>query len=207
VQIRNVILDWSGTLVNDLSPVWRTTNFVFESFGLPPITMEEFRREFCLPVRRFYTKRLPEVPLTRLEATFLEHYAQYRHEIHPLPHAEEFLRFCADRAMPVFVASTVDVTTYTVQMERFGLARYVTRPYLAIADKTEQIHQILADNGLAPSETLFVGDMEHDIEAGKAGGVRTCAVLTGYNHADKLCAMQPDWVCEHLGELQQVLRG
>ncbi len=207
VQIRNVILDWSGTLVNDLPPVWRTTNYVFETFGLPAISLEEFRREFCLPVRRFYAKRLPGVPLARLEATFLEYYAQHRHEIHPLPYAEEFLLFCAERAMPVFVASSADVTTYTVQMERFGLSRYVTRPYLAITDKTEQIHQILADNDLAPSETLFVGDMEHDIEAGKAGGVRTCAVLTGYNHSEKLRAMQPDWVCEHLGELQQVLCG
>jgi phosphoglycolate phosphatase len=203
VRIRNVILDWSGTLVNDLPPVWRTTNFVFETFGLAPLTLEEFR----LPIRAFYADRLPQVPLRRLEEVFIGYYAQHRHEIHPLPHAEGFLRFCAERAMPVFVASSADVETYSLQMERFGLAGYVTRPYLAIPDKTEQIHRILADNALAPHETLFVGDMEHDIEAGKAGGVRTCAVLTGYNHPEKLLAVQPDWVCEHLGELQQRLCG
>lgn len=207
MRIRNIILDWSGTLVNDLPPVWRTTNHVFEVFGLPPMSLEEFRREFCLPVRRFYSTRLPDVPMRRLEEVFLGYYANYRHEIHPLPHAEEFLKFCAERAIPVFVASSADVETYTAQMERFGFTRYVTRPYLAIPDKTEQIHRILADNALTPSETLFVGDMEHDIEAGKAGGVRTCAVLTGYNHVDKLRAMNPDWVCEHLGELRERLCG
>jgi phosphoglycolate phosphatase-like HAD superfamily hydrolase len=47
--------------------------------------------------------------------------------------------------------------------------------------------------------------MEHDIAAGKAGGVRTCAVLTGYNHSEKLRALQPDWVCADLGELQRAL--
>jgi phosphoglycolate phosphatase-like HAD superfamily hydrolase len=47
--------------------------------------------------------------------------------------------------------------------------------------------------------------MEHDIEAGQAGGVRTCAVLTGYNPLDKLRAMKPDLICNHLGELQQFL--
>ena len=143
VRVGNIILDWSGTLVNDLPPVWRTTNFVFETFGLAPLSLEEFRREFCLPVRRFYAERLPGVPMSRLEEVFIGFYAQHRNEIHPLPHAEEFLKFCAERAMPVFVASSADVTTYTVQMERFGLTRYVARPYLAIADKTEQIHQIL----------------------------------------------------------------
>lgn len=207
VRIRNIILDWSGTLVNDLPPVWRTTNFVFETFGLPPLTVEQFRREFCLPVSRFYAQRLPEVPMRRLEEVFIRYYAGVRHEIAPLPHAESFLRFCAERAMPVFVASSADEETYALQMKRFGLAGYVTRPYLAIPDKTEQIHRILADNALVPDETLFVGDMEHDIEAGKAGGVRTCAVLTGYNHPEKLRAMQPDWVCEHLGELQERLYG
>jgi len=207
VRIRNIILDWSGTLVNDLPPVWRTTNFVFETFGLPPLTLEQFRHEFFLPISRFYGERLPDVPMRRLEEVFLGYYAQVRHEIAPLPHAETFLRFCAGRAMPVFVASSADVETYSLQMDRFGLADYVTRPYLAIPDKTEQIHEILADNALAPQETLFVGDMEHDIAAGKAGGVRTCAVLTGYSPGDKLRAMQPDWVCEHLGELQQRLCG
>jgi phosphoglycolate phosphatase len=179
VQIRNVILDWSGTLVNDLPPVWRTTNFVFESFGLPPLTLEQFRREFCLPISRFYADRLPQVPMRRLEEVFIGYYAQVRHEISPLPHAESFLRFCAERAMPVFVASSADEETYSLQMNRFGLAGYVRRPYLAISDKTEQIHQILADNALAPGETMFVGDMEHDIAAGKAGGVRTCANMCG----------------------------
>jgi len=207
VPIRNIILDWSGTLVNDLPPVWRTTNFVFETFGLAPMTLEQFRREFCLPISRFYQQRLPQVSLRELEAVFLGYYARVRHEIEPLPHAEAFLRFCAERAMPVFVASAADPETYALQMNRFGLVNFITRSYLGIADKTEQIHRILAENALAAAETLLVGDMEHDIEAGKAGGVRTCAVLTGYSPADKLLAMQPDWVCEHLGELQQRLCG
>ncbi|HUJ72399.1 MAG TPA: HAD hydrolase-like protein, partial [Verrucomicrobiae bacterium] len=57
------------------------------------------------------------------------------------------------------------------------------------------------------AETMFVGDMEHDIEAGKTGGIHTCAVLTGYNHLDKLRAMEPDLICNHLGELQAFLAG
>ena len=90
-------------------------------------------------------------------------------------------------------------------------ARLIARPYhyqtrrFGIEDKTQKIHQILHENALSPRQTLFVGDMEHDIEAGKAGGVHTCAVLTGYNHVEKLRAMSPDLICEHLGELQRAL--
>ena len=90
-------------------------------------------------------------------------------------------------------------------MARFGIGSFITKPYIGIEDKTSKIHHILDENHLNRDETLFVGDMEHDIEAGRAGGVHTCAVLTGYNHLEKLQAMEPDLICEDLGELQQVL--
>ena len=205
MQIRNVILDWSGTLVNDLPPVFDTTNHVFATFGLPALTLDEFRHEFCLPIRKFYEWRIPNVPQAKLEEVFLTRYHNVQNEISLLPHTLDFLKFCRSEGFGVFIASTVDPHTYGTQAARFGLTGYITKPYIGIEDKTQKIHHILDENQLLPEATLFVGDMEHDIEAGKHGGVRTCAVLTGYNRVEKLRAMQPDLVCEHLGELQEVL--
>ncbi len=206
MQIRNVILDWSGTLVNDLPPVFDTTNHVFATFGLPALTLDEFRREFCLPIRKFYERRIPDVPQAKLEEVFLTRYHQVQDAITLLPHTVDFLEFCRDEEFGVFIASTVDSHTYEHQAARFGLTGFITKPYIGIEDKTQKIHHILDENRLAPEATIFVGDMEHDIEAGKHGGVHTCAVLTGYNHVEKLRALQPDIVCEHLGELQRWIR-
>jgi ADP-ribose pyrophosphatase YjhB (NUDIX family) len=64
----------------------------------------------------------------------------------------------------------------------------------------------LADHNLRPEETLFIGDMQHDIETAKHGGVQSCAVLTGYNTLEQLRAAQPDLIVEHLGELRDILR-
>jgi phosphoglycolate phosphatase len=205
VIIRNVILDWSGTLVDDLGPVLKTTNHVFESCGLPPISREEFRAEFCLPIRKFYQQRLPHVPQATLEDLFLAKYPEHHDEIALLPHTLDFLRFCQRRHMGVFIASSVDPCTYESQMTRFQIGSFVTKPYIGIEDKTTTVHHILEENRLDREETLFVGDMEHDIEAGKAGGVHTCAVLTGYNPLEKLRAMGPDLICRDLGELREIL--
>ena len=68
-----------------------------------------------------------------------------------------------------------------------------------------KIHHILQENELDQRQTMFVGDMEHDLEAGQAGGVITCAVLTGYTDEATLRAFQPDLLCADLGELQQLL--
>lgn len=205
MSIRNVILDWSGTLVDDLMPVVKTTNHVLESCGLPAMTVAEFRAQFCLPIRKFYQSRVPHVPQARLEQIFLAEYPKHHAEITLLPHTLVFLRFCQQRRMGVYIASTVDAHTYEAQMARFDIRSYITKPYIGIEDKTSKIHHILEENRLDRDETMFVGDMEHDIEAGQAGGVRTCAVLTGYNPLDKLRAMKPDLICNHLGELQQFL--
>ena len=203
--IRNVILDWSGTLVDDLAPVLKTTNHVFKSCGLPPLSLQEFRAEFCLPIRKFYQHRLPLVPQVKLEEIFLAEYPKHHDGISLLPHTVEFLRFCERQQMGVYIASTVDSLTYETQTARFGIGHFIAKAYIGIEDKTAKIHHILDENHLDQNETMFVGDMEHDIEAGKAGGLHTCAVLTGYNDAQKLRAMEPDLVCEHLGELQQIL--
>jgi phosphoglycolate phosphatase len=135
----------------------------------------------------------------------LNKYPDHHDEIQLLPHTREFLEFCKDRRMGVFIASSVDTRTFEQQANRFGIAQFITRPYIGIVDKTETIHHILAENSLDPDRTMFVGDMEHDIAAGKAGGVRTCAVLSGYNHAEMLRAAQPDLVCADLGELREKL--
>ena len=203
--VRNVILDWSGTLVDDLGPVLKTTNHVFACCGLAPISLQEFRDEFCLPIRKFYQRRLPNVPQATLEGIFLAKYPEYHDQIALLPHTLDFLQYCKGRQMGVFIASTVDSHTYESQMARFGIGRFITKPYIGIEDKTAKVHHILDENHLNREETMFVGDMEHDIEAGKAGGIATCAVLTGYNHAEKLRAMEPDLICQHLGELQEIL--
>lgn len=207
MKVRNVILDWSGTLVDDLLPVVQTTNHVFKTYGLAPLSVADFRAQFCLPIRKFYESRIPHVPQEELERTFLSKYPEFQDGITVLPHTREFLEFCRQQRMGVYIASTVDARTYAHQMQRFNLLHFVTKPYIGLEDKTAKIHHILEENALHRDETLFVGDMEHDIEAGKAGGVHTCAVLTGYNDAAMLRAMKPDLICEHLGELQEHLRG
>jgi 8-oxo-dGTP pyrophosphatase MutT (NUDIX family) len=72
-------------------------------------------------------------------------------------------------------------------------------------DKRARIREVIEENGLNPGETLFVGDMQHDIETARHGGIFSCAVLTGYTHLEKLRASQPDLIVEHLGELGEIL--
>jgi phosphoglycolate phosphatase len=203
--IRNVIFDWSGTLVDDLPAVWQASNFVFRQAGVPELTLDQFRAEFALPFTTFYDRYTPHVSMQQLETWFHGQFRQCQDSVAPLPHAREFLEFCRERGLRTFVLSSVHEEHFARQTAASGFRELLDHPYVGVWDKRVKIRAILADHGLQPGETLFIGDMQHDIESARAGGVLSCAVLTGYNRLEQLRASEPDLIVEHLGELRSIL--
>jgi phosphoglycolate phosphatase len=204
-MIRNVIFDWSGTLVDDLPAVWKATNYVLSQAKLAELSLEQFRAEFCLPFTIFYERHLPHVPLPQLETWFHSRFKQVQDSVCELPHSREFLEFCKERGLRTFLLSTVHRDHFAVQSAATGLGEYLDRPYLGVWDKREKIHEILEENQLTPDETIFIGDMQHDIETARHGGIHSCAVLTGYNTLEQLRAAEPEVIVEHLRELKEIL--
>jgi len=205
VTIRNIIFDWSGTLVDDLPAVLAATNFVFQQHGVAPMTLDQFRAEFCLPFKGFYGRFAPQIPLDQLERSFHSHIRGGQHPVLELPHARDFLTFCRAHRLRTFVLSAVHPDHYATQTAATGFDAYIDRPYVGIWDKRAKILDVLQENQLDTNETLFIGDMQHDIETAQHGGVFSCAVLTGYNRIEQLRASHPDLIVEHLGELRAIL--
>ncbi|MDB6027754.1 MAG: Nucleoside triphosphatase NudI [Verrucomicrobiales bacterium] len=204
-MIRNIIFDWSGTLVDDLPAVLEATNYVFAQCGLKPLTLAEFRAEFCLPFTKFYDRYIPGRPMAELEGWFHGRFKQVQDNVVALPHAQDFLEFCRQHKIRTFLLSTVHTDHWVVQAKATDLGKFIDVPYSNIWDKREKIHDILRENQLDPQETLFIGDMQHDVETAKHGGIFSCAVLTGYNRLEQLRAAEPDLICEHLRELREIL--
>jgi phosphoglycolate phosphatase len=205
-KIRNIIFDWSGTLVDDLPAVWKATNYVFTQAGIATLTLEQFRAEFCLPFTRFYERYLPHVAMPQLEQWFHACSQDVQDAAVELPHARAFLEFCRAHQVRTFVLSSVHTDHYVVQSVRTGLCEFIDRPYVQVWDKRTKIAQVLEENRLVKEETLFIGDMQHDIETAKHGGIHSCAVLTGYQTRAQLEAVNPDLIVEHLDELQRILK-
>jgi len=203
--IRNIIFDGSGTLGDVLPAVLKASNFVLTQAGRPEMTLAEFRAEFSLPFTNFYDRHTPHVPMPQLEEWFHTSFRLAQDSICELPHAREFLEFCRAQKLRTFLLSTVHKEHFAAQCRVTGFDAFLDKPYTDVWDKRKKIHEILSENHLRPEETLFIGDMQHDIETARHGGVHSCAVLTGYNTLEQLRAAKPDLVVEHLGELRHVL--
>ena len=136
--------------------------------------------------------------MAQLEEWFHAEFRQSQNSVTELPHAREFLEFCRAQKIPHVSVEHRPRRPFQGPMPRNGFDAFIDKPYTDVWDKRKKIHEILAENDLQPDETLFIGDMEHDIATAKHGGVHSCAVLTGYNTLEQLRAAEPDLIVEHL---------
>lgn len=205
----NWIFDWSGTLVDDLALVIDATNHVLRQYGVGELTREEFRARFRLPYVGFYEEVLPGVPLEELEDHFRVGFAdsEAAGTTTPLlPFAVDFLTHLHAERKRIFILSSMDAPAFERHAEELGVSHFFEATYAGVLDKREQIHRILKTHALDASKTVFLGDMEHDIETARHGGVMSLALLTGYQSKEELEKSSPDVLAADLGEVHSLIR-
>lgn len=200
-MIRNVLLDWSGTLADDLGPVLEASNRVFAHYGAPEFTRHRFQEEFCLPFVEFYDRTLPGIPIKELDDLYHVHFDPIQDRVELLPFARELLDFLAATGRRAFLLSSIRPAHWIKQAERLGVRHCFEHPYTGVMDKSALIHQIIEERGLVPAETIFVGDMMHDIATAVHGGIQGIAVTTGYDSVEKLTLAGAPVIISNLREL------
>ena len=204
----NWIFDWSGTLVDDLAMVLDATNHVLRTYGKNEIGREDFRMSFRLPYAGYYEEILPGVPMEELEDHFREGFARSEASgvTSPLlPYALDFLEKLQSKNKRIFILSSMDAGAFDRHALELGIDHFFEATYAGILDKRNQIHLMLEKHKLDALNTVFLGDMCHDVETAKHGGIASIALLTGYQNAEQLGASSPDLLVEDLSVIHPLL--
>lgn len=204
-MFRNFILDWSGTLADDLNAVVAGTNRVFAQFGRTAFDRETFRASFRLPYRDFYAEHLPGVSLEEIDTWYRLGFEPLQEAIPLLPETPRFLERARAAGCRLFVLSSVAPGHFEQQARRLGVFEHFEEVCAGVHDKRLGIVDLLRRRGLRPDETAMVGDMVHDIEAARAAGVHAIALLSGYDGPARLAAAGPDLIAPHIGALADLL--
>jgi len=204
-MIDTLLVDWSGTLADDLGVTLAATNAVLTAHRKPPLDRPTFQREFELPFMRFYARFLPGCTRAQVDRPFFAAYQPLREQIPLLPAARALLTFARATGVPVYLFSTMRPDLLEGEVARHHLAGLVDGVHGGIDDKRAALGPLLARLGARPDATVFVGDMVHDVEAARAAGVRAVAVATGYSDRAALAAAHPDYLVDDLGEVIALL--
>ena len=201
------IFDWSGTLVDDMSLVVCATNYVLRQYGKPEIDRDRFRKDFRLPYEEFYNDYLPGVELEEIEAHFRKGFDASEKTVPILPYARELLDALKADGCKLYILSSMCDKAFSEHVVELGMDHYFEATYAGVLDKREAIGEIMQTHGMGQGNTVFVGDMTHDVETAHHAGIMSIGVLTGYNHAVELASSEPDLMMKDLGLLEGLLFG
>lgn len=199
------IFDWSGTIVDDLGLVLSATNYVLNQYASSEMDREIFRREFCLPYEKFYHKHLPGTNMEEVEAHFRHGFGISEVKVTVLPYARELLDSLKASGCKLYVLSSMCENAFAEQVAALGLDHYFEETYAGVLDKREVIGEMMQVHGMGQGNTVFVGDMTHDVETAHHAGIMSVGVLTGYNHPSALAASEPSIMVKDLAILEGLL--
>ena len=150
--IRNIIFDWSGTLVDDLPAVLKATNYVLTQAERPEMSLDSSAPSSACRSRSFTTGTRRTCRCRSLEAWF--------HSQFPAG-AGLGLRTAARARVPgvlpreeaphVPAEHRPSATISPAQCRVTGFDAFLDRPYTDVWDKRKKIHEILAENHLTPT--------------------------------------------------------
>ncbi len=204
-MIENLILDWSGTLADDVAVTLDATNDTLRHFGASPVDMATYRRDFKLPVMGFYGPRLPGRTLDEIDPVFFAAFRKRSTEAPLFPGAAQLLRVEKGRGKRLFILSTMARDILEEACERHGILPLVERIVGDAADKSPAMKALVAEAGLEPDVSLYVGDTVHDVEVAHENRLRAGAALYGYSAREILEAAGPDYLFEDIGALAAAL--
>ncbi|MEW2489731.1 HAD family hydrolase [Streptomyces sp. NPDC048411] len=187
----HLVWDWNGTLLDDNDAVVGATNAAFAEVGLEPLTLEQYREMYCIPIPRFYERlmgRLPtEAEWERMDGIFHRYYTEQRVACGLTAGAAELLAQwqLAGRSQSLL---SMYVHEQLVPVVRgYGIERHFTRvdgrTGPSGGSKAQHMERHLsALDGISPERTVVIGDAVDDALA--AAHVGAGAVLyTGGSHS------------------------
>ncbi|MEV0487560.1 HAD family hydrolase [Streptomyces sp. NPDC050508] len=187
----HIVWDWNGTLFHDNDAIIGATNAAFAELGLTPITMEEYRALYCVPVPKFYERLLGRLPTDAewevMDETFHRYYAEHRVVCGLTEGAAELLAGWRTAGRSQSILSMYGHDELVPLVREFGIEphfiRVDGRTGPSGGSKAEHmVRHLGALSGVDPVRTVVIGDAADDAVAALHVGARA-VLYTGGSHS------------------------
>lgn len=184
-MIRAVLFDLDGTLIDSTDAIVESYFHAYDTLGAPRPPRERIIETIGIPLERQF-ESLGGVEVLPAVAAYRERYRVLGPEKTTLlPGVEESLDRLARHGQRIGFATSKRRYAAEYLLEHLGVldrfeARVGPEDVAQPKPHPDVLYAALERLQLEPHEAVFVGDMEFDVLAGRAAGVTTLGVTTGY---------------------------
>lgn len=212
---RLVMFDLDGTLMDSVPDLAAAVDKMLMLLGREPAGIERVRdwvgNGSRVLVRRALAGQLDHDGVAdeladEALALFMQAYAGGHELTAVYPGVRDCLDWLRERRVKLAIITNKPAQFIEPLLEEKRLAGYFD--WLVGGDTLPQqkpdpaaLFWVMDKAGVAPSESLFVGDSRNDVRAAKAATVRCVALTYGYNHGEPIADEQPALVLDDLREL------
>jgi phosphoglycolate phosphatase len=192
---QTLLFDLDGTLSDSSAGITSSIAYALEKSGVTPPPMADLRACIGPPLRQSLARFVPAAVVETTYAHYRERYddqgGMFENTLYPdiVPLLQD-LR-AAGKRLYVATAKPQDVAAKIIA--HFGLLPYFSAVYGCLpdgrlADKAELIALLCAQEAVAPTAAVMIGDRAHDIIGAVANGLHSIGVLWGFGTAAELQA-------------------
>ena len=208
VLVTAIVFDLDGTLVDSFDDISAAFRRSFHVLGCDPPDVAAVKAMIGKPLTDMYAPWAPPERIADLVAEYRRDYSERCADLtRPFPGIVGLLAALRERGHALAVATTKTTWMAQTVVGKVGLAGMLDHvqgtdgfPHKPAPDVVDH-----ALAGVGRAGSWMVGDTDFDIGAGRAAGLRTCAVTWGVHDETRLRAAVPDAVVQSVDELHALL--
>ena len=205
------IFDLDGTLVDAYPAIIRSFNFTMRKFNYPLQSNAVIRRAVGWGDENLLEPFVASKDLRRALSIYRWHHKKSLVKYSRLfPGAKRVLRHLKNKGYKLAVASNRPTQFSWILIRHLGLQEYFA--YVLCADKLkfskphpQILQEIMQRLSCSSQETIYIGDMAIDAQAGSRARVKTIIVTTGSSKLSEVRKEKPYRIVSKITELLKIL--
>ncbi len=191
-EIKLIMFDYDGTIMDTFLLSCHVYNRIFKEFNIEKeFTKRQFQELFETDWREALKKLnlITKEQWDRCGEIYNEHTADYEDDFRCYPHIEEILEQLHKKYI-LAIVSNGNKKNIASKLKKCNLLQYFD--YISGYEQGEKpspkpLLKCMNKLNIKPEQSIYIGDMDGDIVAGKAAKVNTVIAVTyGYHHHTRL---------------------